>query len=418
MAKAVVILGAAYSGVPVAHYLLKHTAAKVKGELKVVLVSPNSDFYWSFYLIVSGGTSSDLLGHANVVPEWKLVADIDHQHNAAVRGILPGQIPDDKLFYPIVPSFSKYPAEQFDFVLGKAQAVDPISNLVTVRKNDGFEETIKYDELVIATGSSYSDGVPFKDMNTTEETKAALNTWRKRIDAAKSIVIAGGGATGVEVAAEFGEEYASRKLKEVTYIVASELPLGPVIMPDVRETVKKELERLKVKVLYNTKVSSTKQAKGKTIVELDGGKTTLEADLFIPLLGTTPNTSFLPRDMLDDAGFVKQTASLLVDGQKDIYVIGDAGNLEDSRGYLADLQVQHLAKVLDAKLSRGPDPGEYKVDPKMAFGLSLGKSRGTGQMGTWKVWSLIIWWFKSRHLGIPMAQAYADGLRTVVAEKW
>jgi len=173
MAKTVVILGAAYAGVPVAHYLLKHTAAKVKGGLKVVLVSPNSDFYW---------------------------------HNATVRGILPGQIPDDKLFYPIVSSFSKYPAEQFDFVLGKAQAVDPTSNSVTVRKNDGFEETIQYDELVIATGSSYNDGVPFKDMNTTEETKAALKEWRNRIDAAKSIVIAGGGATGVEVAAEFGEE--------------------------------------------------------------------------------------------------------------------------------------------------------------------------------------------------------------------
>jgi apoptosis-inducing factor 2 len=178
-------------------------------------------------------------------------------------------------------------------------------------------------------------------------------------------------------------------LKDVTYIVASELPLGPAIMTDVRETVKKELERLKVKVLYNTKVSNTTQAKGKTIVELNGGKETLEADLFIPVLGTTPNTSFLPREMLDDAGFVKQTASLLVDGQKNIYVIGDAGNLEDSRGYLADLQVQHLVKVLDAKLSGGADPGEYKVDPKMSFGLSLGKSRGTGQMGTWKVWSLV-----------------------------
>ncbi|KAK4453593.1 putative FAD binding protein [Podospora aff. communis PSN243] len=385
MAKTVVVLGAAYTGVPIAHYLLKHTAAKVKGELKVVLVSPNSDFYW---------------------------------HNATVRGILPGQIPNEKLFYPIVPSFSKYPTEQFDFILGKAQAVDPASDSVTIRKNDGFEMTIKYDDLVIATGSTYNDGVPFKDMSSTEETKAALDEWRKRIDSAKSIVLAGGGTTGVEVAAELGEEYASRRLKEVTYIVASELPLGPTIMTDVRETVKKDLERLKVNVLFNTKVLSTKQSKGKTFVELSGGKKTLEADLYIPVLGATPNTSFLPRDMLDDAGFVKQAASLLVDKKHNIYVVGDAGNLEESRGYLADLQVQHLAKVLDAKLSGEPHPGEYKVDPKMAIGVSLGKSRGTGQMGTWKVWSLIIWWFKCRHLGIPMAQAFVDGLRTVSAEKW
>jgi NADH dehydrogenase FAD-containing subunit len=173
MAKTVVILGAAYSGIPVAHYLLKHTAAKVKDGLKVVLVAPNSDFYW---------------------------------HNASVRGILPGQIPDDKLFYPIAASFSKYPTEHFDFVLGKAHAVDPANNSLVVRKADGFEQTIQYDELVIATGSSYKDGSPFKDGASTEDTKAALSEWRKKIDAAKTIVVAGGGATGVEVAAELGEE--------------------------------------------------------------------------------------------------------------------------------------------------------------------------------------------------------------------
>jgi len=114
MAKTVVILGAAYTGIPIAHYLLKHTAAKVKGDLRVVLVSPNTDFYW---------------------------------HNASVRGILPGQLPDEKLFYPIAPAFAKYPAEQFNFVLGKAQGVDPASNSVNIRSTDGSEQSIKYDEL-------------------------------------------------------------------------------------------------------------------------------------------------------------------------------------------------------------------------------------------------------------------------------
>jgi len=102
----------------------------------------------------------------------------------------------------------------------------------------------------------------------------------------------------------------------------------------------------------------------------------------------------------------------------DTHQVGDAGNLQEPRGYTADLQLQHLVKVLEAVLTGGADPGDYKIDPKVVFGMSLGKSRGTGQMGTWKPFSLLIWWFKSRHLGTPMAQPFTDGLRTATLEKW
>jgi len=112
--KTVVVLGASYAGIPAAHYLLKHTAAKVKGGLKVILVSPNTEFYW---------------------------------HNASVRGILPDLMPDEKTFYPIAPAFAKYPADQFQFVVGKAQALNPESNSVVVRAADGSEQTIQYDYM-------------------------------------------------------------------------------------------------------------------------------------------------------------------------------------------------------------------------------------------------------------------------------
>jgi len=114
---------------------------------------------------------------------------------------------------------------------------------------------------------------------------------------------------------------ASRGLKEVTLVVAGELPLGPPLMSAVGETAKRDLERLKVKVLPNSKVSDATQKKGKTIIELNGGKRTLTADLFIPAFGVIPNTGFLPKEMLDNAGFVKQTSSLRVDGHKNIYVV-------------------------------------------------------------------------------------------------
>ena len=185
----------------------------------------------------------------------------------------------------------------------------------------------------------------------------------------------------------------------------------------MRETTKQELERLKVKLLFNSKVKSTSEEKGKTVVTLDGGKQ-LRVDLYLPTYGVIPNTEFLPSHLLDAAGYVKQTTHLRAEGQQNIYVIGDVGNLEMSRAYATDMQVQHVVKLLESELTGSPDPGEYKVDPKIMFGISLGRSRGTGQMGTWKVWSIIIWWFKCRHMGTDAAQAYTNGLRTVLVKDW
>jgi NADH dehydrogenase FAD-containing subunit len=113
MAKAVVILGAGYAGVPIAHYLLKHTAAKAKG-LKVILVAPNTHMYWNV---------------------------------ASIRAILPNMMGDDKLFLPIAPAFAKYPSDQYELVRGVAERLDPSANVVEVRGNDGSARTIQYDEL-------------------------------------------------------------------------------------------------------------------------------------------------------------------------------------------------------------------------------------------------------------------------------
>ena len=113
MGKTIVILGASLAGVPIAHYLLKHTAAKVEG-LKVILVSPNSHMYWMI---------------------------------ASVRAILPDMMGDDKLFIPLAPGFAKYPSEQYEIIEGVAEKVEPGTKSVQIRGNDGFARTITYDDL-------------------------------------------------------------------------------------------------------------------------------------------------------------------------------------------------------------------------------------------------------------------------------
>ncbi|KAH6850835.1 hypothetical protein B0I37DRAFT_122674 [Chaetomium sp. MPI-CAGE-AT-0009] len=394
MAKTIVILGASYTGIPIAHYLLKHTAAKAK-DLKVILVAPNTHLYWNV---------------------------------ASVRGILPDMLGDDKLFFPIAPAFAKYPSDQYELVRGVAERVDPDRNIVEVRGNDGSARTIQYDDLVIATGSSPKNGMPFKNLSTTEETKDALHDWAQRIASAKSIVVAGAGATGIEIAGELGQEYAVTGKKQITLVSDQELPLTSKFRDDVRETAKKELERLKVKVITNAKVTSpTSTTSPTTTITLTqtspnakpAPPTTLQADLVIPTYGLAPNTSFLPASMLDARGLVRQTATLRAEGgHANVFVVGDAGNLEDPQGVHADAQAVHLAKVLAARVLGEEEGDEYKPAGKITFAATLGRNRGTGQVGNWRIWSLLVWFLKGRYLGTNYAGELVRGERTLSVKGW
>lgn len=276
--------------------------------------------------------------------------------------------------------------------------------------------------------------MPFKNLVSTEETRKALHDWAERINSAKSIVVAGAGATGIELAGELGQEYASTGKKEITLVCDQDLPLGDKFRRDVRETAKKELENLKVKVIPNAKVVPSSSSSPSTTLTLtqttpsDGTKTsTLQADLLIPTYGVVPNTSFLPASMLDARGYVKQTTSLRAEGHDAIFVVGDAGNLQDPQGVHADLQVVHVVKLIEARLlaegqgqggAAAPAVAEYKPDGKIMFAATLGRNRGTGQFGGWKLWSWLVWFMKGRHLGTNHAVAFVKGERTAMVKDW
>ena len=384
MVKTVVILGASLGGVPVAHHLLKHTAPLVE-DLKVILVAPNSDFYWNL---------------------------------ASVRGILPGMFSDDKMFFPIEPLFSKYPSHQFEFVLGKAASMDPNQNSVTVKTNDGKTRTIPYHTLVIATGSSAREGIPFKNLSTTEETKSKLHEWQAKIKAARSIVVAGAGTTGLETAGELAEEYAKTGLKQIT-VINNGLPFGDNVRKDIREGAVSELEGLGARYI-DARVNAVSDHKGQKLVDVtlpDGTIQTIVTDVYLPAFGVTANTEYVPDHMLDKRRQVKQTTFLRAEGYDNIFVIGDAGNLEPQMAVSTDNQLSHIVKGLQAYLT-GKAVTEYKPGNKVMFGASIGKNRGIGQMGNWKIYSLMIWYAKGRTIGTNKAGDIAAGKRTIHEDKW
>jgi len=377
MVKTVVILGAGWAGLPLAHKLLKYTLPKSKDGLKLILVSPNTHFYWNL---------------------------------AAVRGVIPGVFTDDQLFLPIQPGFAQYPDGSFEFVLGKASSIDSESNTVEIVRNEAAKLSLSYDQLVIATGSQILSNLPFKPIGTHEETLAALHSLQKQIDAAKTIVVAGAGPTGVETAGELAAQYGSQK--EVTLIIGGEHALeASKVSPSIRQTVEKDLQKLGVKLVRNTRVEGV-GVKGegeaaKTALTLSNGST-LVADLYLPLFGVQVNTGFVPASLLDSTGSIILDKTMRVKGTKNIWGIGDVGNLEPKQVTVIDAMIIHLSAALDAVLTGEGKVKEYKLGKPMIF-ITMGKKYATGQIGGWKLWGWIVAYVKGRNIFVDTAKQYVDG---------
>ncbi|CAK7211141.1 hypothetical protein SBRCBS47491_001018 [Sporothrix bragantina] len=435
----VVVLGAGFAGVPMAHHLLKRTPANV-ANVRVILVAPNDAMFFN--------TAS---------PRGFLPVDADSSTNA--KGT-PGY-GDDRLFYDLAPAFAKYNAggaKRFEQLVGRATSLDPDNQTVEVKLLAGGEvQTVHYDTVIIATGSDMTDGSPFKIVSHggTAETKAALAAYRAQVKMASTVVVAGGGLTGVEVAGELGSVYGSKVVggsapaapksekKDIVFIINEPLPLGVYGAKDsVRQTVADRLDALGVRTITNTTVTATSPSPSnpkKTVLTLTdkAGKTsTLETDVYIPAFGSTNNTGFIPEKMLDTSTKgrrrVRARKTLQAEGYDNIFVIGDVLNLIGPSLKNVTEQLEVLAPNMQAYLknwaasqSGGAKNGvaaaplkDYGVSDTIVLAASTGPAGGTGQMGSMKFPSFLIWFFKARYLGTDKAQEYANGNRTAQNSKW
>ncbi|KAI1753366.1 putative FAD binding protein [Xylaria castorea] len=388
MTKTVVVLGAGMAGLPIAHYLLRKTATQ-HADLRVVLVCPHDTFYWKI---------------------------------ASVRFALPDQMAEDKYMYPLAEQFTSYPSDKFELVIGAAEALDPEHNTVGVRVgggggNGGHADgelplrSIEYHTLVVATGSRYRDDMPWKEVGTSEQTRASLAKLRGQIRDARSIVVAGAGLTGIEFAGELGSEYGKSGSKEITLVGAGELPLEDNIKRGVRETARRELKKLGVRYIGGAKVAAAKTSGAKTVTltRADGTTQTITADLVVPTFGLVPNTSFAPEGMRAASGCLRQGEDLRAPGHKNIFVLGDAGDLQPAQAANTDTQTRHLMTQFNSYFGGGAIQPYVFDNDKTQVAFTIGRDRGTGQVGSWQVWSVLIWFLKGRHLGTNTAGAYASG---------
>lgn len=379
--KNIVILGAGVAAAPLIRQTMRNVVLKDK-DYKMIVVAPTTHFHWPV---------------------------------AMPRVIVPGQLADDKAMIDLRPFFKQYPEDQFEFVLGVASAMDPASNTVTVSPSEGGIRTINYHTVIVATGNS-SPNMPWKAMGSTEQTKQRVHEIRQQIENARTIVVVGAGATGTETAGELGFEYSKAGRKEVYLIYNDRLPLSPPTMESVRKSAKNELEKLKVKLVPNTTVSAVEQSGSDTVLTLtssDGTTKTLTTQAYIPSTGLVPNTSFVPASLLDSKGYIKQTKTLVAEGFDNIFVLGDVGNLEASKAGIASAQTTHLVKALPIYFQGGVMPA-YSPNTTEMIGVTVGRSRATGQMGSFKLFSFLIYYAKGRYLGTDYCHLIAEGKKSLM----
>ncbi|KAI9846219.1 MAG: hypothetical protein M1838_001356 [Thelocarpon superellum] len=375
MAKQIVIIGGSWVGLGLAHKLLKHSLPALPGVFKIVLISTSSHLYLNL---------------------------------AVPRAVVPGLIPDEKLGHPIASSFAKYPKDSFEFIEGTAERFNDKTKEVSVKTASG-DVTVAFDIAVIATGSTYSGGLPFKGTGTFQQTLDDLHALQQRIANANDIVIGGAGATGVETAAEIAEEYHS-KGKKVT-IISATAGLLPAVREDVGKTAAKELEKFGVTVIGNSMVDSATKSGDKTELKLSTGRT-LTTDLYISTVGVTPNVGFLPAHLLTSDGKLVVDEYQRVKGTTDIYAAGDVVDGQRKQLKFAEDQTVYLAAALDMVLKKR-QAKPFKQNNTVLLAASLGRSKGVGILGYFRLPSVMVWYVKGRYLATDKLVSYSEGQKFI-----
>jgi NADH dehydrogenase len=247
----------------------------------------------------------------------------------------------------------------FRFVLGRADDIDLEQEAVTlaaVEDPDGREiiprRRLDYGMLVVAVGSLSNDfgitGVAehANQLDTRADAEAfhrefanALHRVNARADSGTvlSVAIVGGGATGVELAADmhnvvdrlrgYGFEYFSRETLQVSVIEAA-----PILLPRLPEriglSVAKELERIGVRVRVSTRVA---EVTADAVTTSDGER--IPADLSVWAAGVrAPSWLEATGFPVDALGRVRVRDDLSVEGYDNVFALGDCASATNVDG--------------------------------------------------------------------------------------
>ncbi len=258
----------------------------------------------------------------------------------------------------------------FDVIMAEVTGIDLAARCVRHAQGE-----LTYDYLVVAAGgvTSYFGHPEWEQfapgLKTLDDAllirrrilmafeRAEIETDAAKRDAAMTIVVVGGGPTGVELAGTFAELTRTVLVRDFDHIDPSKarvilLEGSPRVLavypPDLSASAQRQLEHLGVEVHTNTRVESISEG-----VVVAGGQS-IRSDNIVWGAGVAavPLAKQLGTET-DRAGRVKVLPDLSLPGHPEVFAIGDISTLVDAKGVTvpgiapgAMQEGAHVAKLL------------------------------------------------------------------------
>jgi NADH:ubiquinone reductase (H+-translocating) len=308
-------------------------------------------------------------------------------------------------------------------LLNQATGFDLAHKRVILEKN-----ALEYDFLVLAMGSqtsylSHPEWERFapglKTLNDALELRNRVLLAFENAEASSdatvrvrlmTVVIVGGGSTGVELAGAFAEllrtvfrqDFRRINPKEACIILIETSPKLLSFLPDnLSKEARTKLEQLGVQIRTSTSVKDIREGE----VELDNGEIIYAANIFWTAgICAPPLTKQLGVE-LDKNGRVKVNSDLSLEGHSNIFAIGDMAMIlgKDNKPIpgvspAAMQAAKHVAKIIRNEIRFGPhfqrsafkywDKGTMATIGRSAAVAKIGKFTFTGFFA-WLTWLLV-----------------------------
>jgi NADPH-dependent 2,4-dienoyl-CoA reductase/sulfur reductase-like enzyme len=208
-----------------------------------------------------------------------------------------------------------------EVVVDKVIEVDFSEKLLRTAKGEQFG----YDKLVFATGSiplvpKFIKGYDLQNVEYIRKSYDYIKALKDKTDAAKEIVVIGGGFIGVEVA----EQLAKHEGKRVHLIEVRDHCLSAAFSEKLTSLADETIRRMGIDLKTGTKVMEITGENGiaSGVILSDGTK--LSADLIISSIGYSPNTVLARQAGLavNKNGAIKRD-NYMRTATKDVYAVGD-----------------------------------------------------------------------------------------------
>ncbi|OBF90500.1 pyridine nucleotide-disulfide oxidoreductase [Mycobacterium sp. 852002-51152_SCH6134967] len=278
------------------------------------------------------------LGDSGVLTAIKLARHADVVGVSAKPGLLSGQElgmrisrPQDWARYNWIPFHRFRGLDHVRTVHGTLTGLDRAARKVFVEIADGGTVAEPYDALVVSTG--VSNGFWRRPhLQSADEITTELGAAHRRMGSARSVIVIGGGAAAVSSAANLAKAWPD---KRVDLFFPAERALVHH-HPRVWQQISRQLTGLGVGLHAGHRavlpVGFACDEITDAPVQWSTGQPAASADAVLWAIGrVSPNTQWLPPELLDEHGFVRVTPELQVPGAPGVFAVGDVAATDPLR---------------------------------------------------------------------------------------